>query len=317
MTDKFACVFPGQGSQSVGMVSELATTYPEIKTYFQDASAILGYDLWQLVESGPAEQLDQTQYTQPALLVASVAIYQLLAQHNAWQPQYLAGHSLGEYTALVCAGSLSFAEGLRLVAKRGLYMQEAVPLGTGAMAAIIGLSDEEVKALCAEVAHTTQQVLAPANFNSIGQVVIAGSAQAVEQALQLAKEKKAKLAIRLPVSVPSHCALMQPAAKRLAADIQALDWQMPKIPVLSNAQVQVYQDVEHIKAGLIEQLTLPVRWVESIHYFQRQGISQIIECGPGKVLSGLIKRIDKTITVQTSQDQVSVQAILDRFSSAA
>lgn len=311
--EAWGIVFPGQGSQFVGMLSDIALQYPIVQETFNQASSILGYDLWALTNSGPKEQLDQTQHTQPALLTASYALYRLIEEKcAALNIKALAGHSLGEYTALVAAHSLPFESAVKLVAARGDYMQAAVPEGMGAMAAIVGLPDEEVQRLCDEVCLSQSSgVLSPANFNSIGQVVVAGHKALVEALLPLAKAKGAKLATILPVSVPSHCALMHQAAERLRADLASITFATPVPPVIGNVSADYYQDATSVAAGLIQQLHSPVRWVETIQRFSRDGIQHVIECGPGKVLSGLIKRIDKSITVHAIGDMASLSAFLD------
>lgn len=299
-------IFPGQGSQTLGMLAGIAGEFSEVKATFAEASQVLGYDLWQLTQTGPAAELDKTVHTQPALLTASYALWRILKKHYALQPNLLAGHSLGEYTALVCAEALAFTDAVRLVSARGQYMQEAVPVGAGALAAIVGLDDAVVITLCQQAAHPGE-VLAPANFNSPGQVVIAGHLAAVERALLLAKEARAKLAKLLPVSVPSHCMLMQPAAAKLAQLLATMTLQAPRIPVLNNVDVAYYQDKESIIDGLTRQLWLPVRWVEVMQAFAQAGITQIIECGPGKVLTGLAKRTVTDIQLSTTEDLTSLQ----------
>jgi [acyl-carrier-protein] S-malonyltransferase len=298
-------VFPGQGSQSVGMLADIAREFPEVQATFAEASQVLNYDLWELTQVGPAEELDKTVHTQPALLAASYAIWRILETHKHIQPALLAGHSLGEYTALVCANSLSFKDAVRLVAARGQYMQDAVPAGQGALAAIVGLDDEAVSQVCQQAAQN--EVLAPVNFNSPGQVVIAGHAAAVDRAITLAKEAGAKLAKRLAVSVPSHCSLMKPAAERLANLLATIPIQKPTIPVINNVDVVFYASEEAIRDGLTRQLYLPVRWVETIQAFAQKGIMQIVECGPGKVLSGLNKRIVNDIQLANTVDLSSLQ----------
>ena len=308
--NKLGIVFPGQGSQTVGMLADLATHFKIIQETFDQASLVLGYDLWQLVCEGPAQKLDQTQYTQPALLTASYAIWRLLMTNKHLKPMLLAGHSLGEYTALVCANAISFREGLLLVTARGQYMQEAVSANEGAMAAFIGLDDQVVIDICKEVAASSQRVLSPANFNSIGQVVVAGERSAVLKAMDLAKERGAKLTALLPVSVPSHCSLMQGAAQHMHALLNSISWQKPDIPIVNNVDVSCYDSSESISESLERQLIKPVRWVETIQYFIKMGITTIIECGPGKILSGLNKRIDKRLTLMTTADYPSIETIL-------
>lgn len=288
-----AYVFPGQGSQSVGMLAEVAAAYPVVGETFAEASSVLGYDLWQLVQQGPAEQLNETQRTQPALLTASVALYRALEQAGAPAPDFMAGHSLGEYSALVCAGAIAFTDAVHLVAKRGEYMQQAVPAGVGSMAAIIGLDDAAVVAACAAVAG--DEVVAAVNFNSPGQVVIAGHQAAVQRAGEACIEAGAKRALPLSVSVPSHCALMQPAAEQLANELQQIPIQAPRIPVVNNVDVAMPMDADAIRDALIRQLYSPVRWTETVQFLAAQGVTTLDEIGPGKVLTGLMKRIDKNL----------------------
>lgn len=308
-TQPYAFVFPGQGSQTVGMLADAVNDYPEIAFAFSEASDVLGYDLQQLAFEGPEEKLNQTIHTQPALLAASYAIWLIITARTDSRPSMLAGHSLGEYTALVCAGALDFRDAVKLVAARGQYMQDAVTAGSGAMAAIIGLENEEVITLCNEV-RFGNEVLSPANFNSMGQVVIAGDQAAVQRAVLVAKEKGAKMAVIIPVSVPSHCELMRPAAKRLETLLQDITFHTPKIPVINNADVKIYKDEAEIRQGLVKQLYEPVRWVEIIQYMIKERIHTIIECGPGKILTGLNKRIDKTLTLLSVSDLASIDNIL-------
>lgn len=305
MTPKFAFVFPGQGSQTVGMLAELAAEYAIVRDTFAEASTALGYDLWHLVSQGPESELNETHRTQPALLTASVAVYRLWQQQGGAVPAYFAGHSLGEYSALVCAGVLSLTDAVTLVEKRGRYMQTAVPAGVGAMSAIIGLDDALIKKACIEAAG--DEVVSPVNYNSPGQVVIAGHKAAVERAGELCKSFGAKRALPLPVSVPSHCALMEPAAAQLASDLAALTFHTPVIPVVNNVDVAVVTTQEDIKDALIRQLYSPVRWTESIEWLAAQGVTDVIEMGAGKVLAGLIKRIDKNLNVSSVNDVTSVQ----------
>ncbi|MGD8785059.1 MAG: ACP S-malonyltransferase [Thioalkalispiraceae bacterium] len=303
-----AFVFPGQGSQSIGMLDAFAEVYPQVKTTFAEASSVLSYDLWQVVSSGPENKLNSTDVTQPAMLAAGVAIWRLWQEKNGEQPSYLAGHSLGEYTALVCAGVVDFTEAIKLVAARGQYMQDAVPAGTGAMAAILGLDDAAVRAVCEQA--STDQIVEAVNFNSPGQVVIAGHANAVEKAAELAKENGAKRAVILPVSVPSHCQLMKPAADKLAVDLEVLDLAEPVIPVINNVDVTSETSAQAIKDALIRQLYQPVRWVEIIQTMAEKGVDRIIECGPGKVLMGLNKRIDKSLTHAALTDPAALDSLL-------
>lgn len=291
---KLATVFPGQGSQSVGMLADLATS-DIVKQTFEQASEVLGYDLWALASQGPAERLNQTEYTQPALMAADVALWRHWCDTQEERPAVLAGHSLGEFVAFVCAEAISFSDAIKLVADRGRLMQAAVPAGVGAMAAIIGLQDEQVQTVCNQAADG--EVVSPANFNSLGQVVIAGHTAAVERALPLAKTAGAKIAKLIPVSVPSHCALMQPAAEGLAKSLASISINKPLIPVIQNVDAQAHDDPAIIRDNLVKQLTQPVRWVATIQAMQSENITDIIECGPGKVLSGLIKRISRDITL--------------------
>ncbi|WP_333798005.1 ACP S-malonyltransferase [Rheinheimera sp.] len=309
MTNKLALVFPGQGSQSLGMLAELYAEFPLVRDTFAEASEALGYDLWALVANGPEEALNETFRTQPALLTASVAVWRLWQQQGGQTPAYLAGHSLGEYSALVCAGVLSLADAVKLVQNRGHYMQTAVPAGTGAMQAIIGLDDELIAKACEEAAQG--EVVSPVNFNSPGQVVIAGNKAAVERAGELCKTYGAKRALPLPVSVPSHCALMKPAAEKLAADLAALSFHTPVIPVLNNVDVAIANDAAAIKDALVRQLFSPVRWTESIEWLAAQGVTEVVELGAGKVLAGLIKRIDKNLLTTSVNDVASLKAALN------
>jgi [acyl-carrier-protein] S-malonyltransferase len=284
-----AFVFPGQGSQSVGMLKELADAYPLIQETYQEASDILNYDCWKLIQEGPEEELNQTEKTQPAILIGSVAVWRVWQQTKAMQPTLMAGHSLGEYSALVCADAIEFKTAVKLVAARGRFMQEAVPLGQGGMAAIVGLENAVVEKLCQQAAQG--EIITPANFNAHGQVVVAGQINAVKRLVELALNSDARLAKLLPMSVPSHCDLMRPAAKRLAELLENTIIKSPKIPVIQNADVRSETDPDKIRAALVKQLYSPVRWVETIEYFAKHGVKQIFECGPGKVLAGLNKRI--------------------------
>jgi len=299
----YAVVFPGQGSQSIGMLLELAEVHAQIKETFQEASDALGYDLWQLVQNGPEEELNKTHITQPAMLASGVAMWRVWQSQQDAQPAAMAGHSLGEYSALVAADSLSLSDAVTLVADRGRFMQEAVPAGEGAMAAILGLDDDKVAEVCAEVAKSvTGEVVTAVNYNSPGQVVIAGNTAAVNRAVELAKEAGAKRALPLPVSVPSHCSLMMPAAERLAERLAGIAIQMPVIPVFNNVDVQAGSTANAIRDALKRQLFSPVRWVDTVQAFAAQGIQQVVECGPGKVLTGLNKRINREMTGLTTSD---------------
>ncbi len=293
MSASLAFVFPGQGSQSLGMLAELGAQQHVIIDTFAEASAALGYDLWALTQQGPEEQLNQTDKTQPAILAASVALWRLWQAEGGPRPAFVAGHSLGEYSALVAAGSLPFADAVKLVELRGQLMQQAVPAGQGGMAAILGLEDADVLAACAEAAQG--EVVSAVNFNAPGQVVIAGSAAAVERAIEACKAKGAKRAMALPVSVPSHCDLMRPAAERFAASVEAIAWQAPQIPLVQNVSAAVVADLDALKRDLLAQLYGPVRWVESMVALGDRGVTSLVECGPGKVLSGLNKRCVKGV----------------------
>lgn len=298
-TENLAFVFPGQGSQKVGMLAEMAAEYPVIEQTFAEASEVLGYNLWELVQTGPQEELNLTERTQPMLLTASVAIWRAWNEKGGAKPALMAGHSLGEWTALVCAGVVAFKDAVKLVQQRGKFMQEAVPAGEGAMAAVIGLDDDAIKAACEQAAG--DEVVAPVNFNSPGQVVIAGSAGAVERAIPLCKEAGAKRAMPLPVSAPFHTSLMKPAADRLAEQIQATEFKAPETPVVHNVNAQTEADPENIKALMIEQIYAPVLWSDCVRTMSQAGITQMVECGPGKVLSGLAKRIERSLSALPSE----------------
>ncbi|EIG9086392.1 ACP S-malonyltransferase [Serratia marcescens] len=307
---QFAFVFPGQGSQTVGMLAELAAQFPIVEETFGEASSALGYDLWQLVQQGPVEELNKTWQTQPALLAASVAIFRVWQQQGGKAPALMAGHSLGEYSALVCAGVLDFKAAIRLVELRGKLMQEAVPEGTGAMYAIIGLDNDAIAKACEESAQG--QVVSPVNFNSPGQVVIAGNKEAVERAGAACKAAGAKRALPLPLSVPSHCALMKPAADKLAVALQDITFNAPQVPVVNNVDVRTENDPEAIRSALVRQLYSPVRWTESVEFIAAQGVTSLLEVGPGKVLTGLTKRIVDTLTAAAVNDTASLSAALEQ-----
>ncbi len=307
-----AFVFPGQGSQSVGMLADLAASEALVEQTFAEASEVLGYDLWQKVSAGPSDELNQTHITQPAMLAAGIAVWRIWQQKGGATPTMMAGHSLGEYSALVAAGALAFADGIRLVAERGRLMQQAVPAGSGAMAAILGLDDAQVVAVCEQAAEG--EVVSAVNFNAIGQVVIAGQTAAVDRAMALAKEAGAKRALPLPVSVPSHCALMQPAADELGKLLAGITINRPSIPVINNADVARSEDPAAIRDALVRQLSSPVRWVETVQTMAADGVDTLVECGPGKVLMGLNKRIVKEMKAMAVLDPASLDAALAELS---
>jgi len=303
-----AMVFPGQGSQSLGMQAALADAWPEVRRTYDQASEQLGYDLWDLVQNGPADKLDQTVVTQPAVLTAGIAAWRCWQAAGGGHPRHVAGHSLGEYTALVVAGSLQFDDAVQLVRLRAELMQQAVPVGSGAMAAILGLDDEVVIAACNTAA--LGEVVSAVNFNSPGQVVIAGDKAAVERAVAAAEEAGARRALMLNVSVPSHCALMKPAANSLADTLAEIDFATPAMPVVNNVEAKPYVDCRDIRDGLQRQLYSPVRWGETIRYLAATGSKMMLECGPGKVLSGLAKRIDRSIVTACSDSPESLAKAL-------
>ena len=305
---KFAMVFPGQGSQTVGMLAELAGDYPIVQETFKQASETLGYDLWQLVQEGPAEELNKTWQTQPALLTASVAVYRVWQQkYPELKPEVMAGHSLGEYSALVCAGVLDFQDAVKLVELRGKLMQQAVPEGTGAMYAIIGLDNEAIINACKQAEQG--EVVSAVNFNSPGQVVIAGAKAAVERAAALCKEAGAKRALPLSVSVPSHCALMKPAADQLSVSLESITLKAPTASVLNNVDVKAETDADAIRNALVRQLYSPVRWTETVEKMSHSGVEVLVEIGPGKVLNGLTKRIVDSLQVTSVNDVKSLDAV--------
>lgn len=303
---KIAFVFPGQGSQSVGMLEQLQD-YPEIAETFEQANQALDIDLLAMVKQGPEQQLNQTQWTQPALLAASVAIFQIIKNRSQVKIDLMAGHSLGEYSALVCAGAIQFSDAVKLVHKRGTYMQQAVPSGAGAMAAVIGLDEQQINTACGEV----EGIVSAANFNAPGQIVIAGEQQAVKTAGELCSEKGAKRVIPLAVSVPSHCQLMAPAAQQLAADLDQIDWQPPQIPILHNVDVKTHQNAEQIRQALTEQLHAPVKWTQTMQAFEQQNIDTVCECGPGKVLSGLFKRFNRKLNIIPLLNDKGIQQLTE------
>lgn len=307
---KFAMIFPGQGSQAVGMLADLAPQYPIVEETFKQASDVLGYDLWDLVQNGTAEDLGKTERTQPALLAASVALFRIWQQKfPAQKPSVMAGHSLGEYSALVCAGVLDFQEAIKLVELRGNAMQEAVPAGSGAMYAIIGLDNENIIKACEQAANETGEIVSAVNFNSPGQVVIAGTKTAAERAGALCKEAGAKRALPLAVSVPSHCALMKPAADKLAEALVSLTLNAPQIPVINNVDVQEETNPANIRLALVRQLYSPVRWTETVEKMAEEGITTLYEIGPGKVLTGLTSRIVKELNAKAVNDVASFDAV--------
>ena len=286
-----AFVFPGQGSQSVGMLAALAAAEPVVQQTFAEASAVLGYDLWALCQNGPESELGATERTQPAMLAAGVATWRAWLRHGGPKPRAMAGHSLGEYTALVCSGVLGFEDAVDLVAFRGRVMQEAVPLGTGAMAAILGLDDQQVVEACREAEQG--EVVEAVNFNAPGQVVVAGNAAAVARAIELARARGAKRAVQLPVSVPSHSRLMTGAARRLAEKLAGVEVRMPDVPAVYTVDVQVHASPDGIRRALTEQLYKPVRWAETVRAMLAAGTTTLVECGPGKVLTSLNRRIER------------------------
>ena len=305
---KFAMVFPGQGSQTVGMLAELAGDYPIVQETFKQASEVLGYDLWQLVQEGPAEELNKTWQTQPALLTASVAVYRVWQQkYPTLKPEVMAGHSLGEYSALVCAGVLDFQDAVKLVELRGKLMQQAVPEGTGAMYAIIGLDNDAIINACKQAEQG--EVVSAVNFNSPGQVVIAGAKAAVERAAALCKEAGAKRALPLAVSVPSHCALMKPAADQLSVSLESITLKAPVVAVLNNVDVKAETDAVAIRNALVRQLYSPVRWTETVEKMAQNGVEVLVEVGPGKVLNGLTKRIVDSLQAVSVNDVKSLDSI--------
>lgn len=312
MTNQYlAFVFPGQGSQKIGMLAELAAQDPVVEQTFAEASDVLGYDLWALVQTGAQDEINLTERTQPLLLAASVAVWRAWQEKNGAQPALMAGHSLGEWSALVCAGVVEFKDAVKLVQQRGKFMQEAVPAGQGAMAAIIGLDDTSILEACKKAEQG--EVVAAVNFNSPGQVVIAGTAAAVERASAFCKEAGAKRALPLPVSAPFHTELMRPAAERLAEQIIATVFSVPQIPVVHNVTAEVEANPEKIKALMIEQIYSPVRWVECVNAMASKGITSTLECGPGKVLSGLNKRINSELATTSIEKPEELQAALTNF----
>ena len=311
----FGFVFPGQGSQKLGMLGDLAEIHPSIKATFDLASEVLQRDAWEIAQIDAENLLDRTDITQPLLLAASVAIWRAWQEAGGKAPSILAGHSLGEYSALVCAEVITLKDALRLVNRRGLYMQNAVPPGTGKMAAIVGLDDEAIFAACKEAAQA--EIVSPANFNSQGQTVIAGHSAAVERAMVACKEAGAKRTLPLNVSVPSHCELMRPAAEELALDLEAITFSTPKIAVVQNSTAEIVSDPQQIKTNLISQLYLPVQWVDSVRVMASNGVQKVVECGPGKVLCGLIKRIDRDLVCMGSEEPLDFDTAITHFQQKA
>ena len=306
-----AFVFPGQGSQSVGMLAELAELHPQVHDTFREASDGAGVDLWALSQSGPEEMLNRTEYTQPALLAAGVAVWRLWRQRNGAQPSMLAGHSLGEYSALVAAGALSLRDAAHLVRIRGQLMQDAAPAGIGAMAAVIGAEDALVQDVCKEISGA--EVVVPANYNSPGQIVIGGHVAAVDRALALLAERGVRKVVKLAVSVPSHTPLMREAANRLSETMAGMQWHAPAIPVVQNVDAEVHDGAQAIRDALVRQLYLPVQWTSCVHALAAHGVTRVAECGPGKVLAGLSKRIDKAIDARALGTPGEFEAALSEF----
>lgn len=309
INNTLAFVFPGQGSQTVGMLADLASAYTEVKDCFGEASEALGRDLWSLAQEGPADKQNLTQNTQPLVLTASVAIWRIWQKQAILKPAYMAGHSLGEYTALVCADSLSFIDAVKLVEKRACFMQQAVAEGEGSMAAILGLELDVLINICDEAAEN--EVVSAVNFNAPGQIVIAGNTHAVNRAIELAKAQGAKRALALAVSVPSHCALMEPAAAKMSTEMINMTFSTPSMAVLHNTDVLSHSDAPSIKKALEKQLYTPVRWTETIETLVKNKVNTVVECGPGKVLSGLNKRIDKTLELHSLTDLNSFNKALE------
>ena len=303
-----AFVFPGQGSQKIGMLAELAEQNPIIQKTFNEASEVLGYDMWQLIQQGAQEEINLTQRTQPILLTCSVAIWRLWNEKQGALPSQMAGHSLGEWSALVCSNVIDFADGLKIVEARGKFMQQAVPVGQGAMAAIIGLDDQAILEACTEA--NALGVVDAVNFNAPGQVVIAGSNVAVERAMEICKDAGAKRALPLPVSAPFHTSLMKPAADNLADMVNAVTFRSPEVPIMHNVHAQNEQDPQAIKALMLEQIYSPVKWVDCVKQLKQSGVITLVECGPGKVLSGLAKRIDRELTAVATESAADFDAAL-------
>jgi len=311
----FVVVFPGQGSQSIGMLADLATVHAEVTETFAEASDALGYDLWERIQNGPEADLNRTDCTQPAMLTAGIAVWRVWLAQGGSQPAAMAGHSLGEYSALVAAGALPFAAAVATVAKRGEYMQAAVPEGEGAMAAVLGLDDAGVEQACAETAAAMERVVEPVNYNAPGQVVIAGHVDAVIAAMDACKAAGAKLAKQIPVSVPAHSSLMAPAAGRLADRLAEIEIQAPNLPVIHNVDAEPRRDADAIRAALVAQLDSPVRWTSCVHKLAASEPTMMLECGPGRVLSGLGKRIVKGPQYQAVYDLATLEQALTSLAS--
>ena len=305
MNKPFACIFPGQGSQSVGMLAELATENALVEKTYAQASQQLDYDLWALVQHDPEQKLHLTEYTQLAMLTAGIAIYRIWQRQGGSVPTLSAGHSLGEYSALVCAQAIEFSDAVRLVAERGRLMQAAAPAGQGAMAAIIGLSEQDIFDICQSAAQG--DIIAPANFNAIGQIVVAGQTAAVDRAIVLAGERGARLAKKIPVSAPCHCSMLQSAAEEFAECLEKTRFSQPLFPVISNLDISVHNHPDDIRDALVKQLYNPVRWLETIQCMTAQGIEIMIESGPGRVLTGLNKRIDRQLKTYPIYDSATLQ----------
>lgn len=312
--NQLAFVFPGQGSQKVGMLANAAASYAEVAQTFAQASDVLGYDLWELVQSGPQEALNLTEKTQPLLLTASVALWRVWCANGGVKPSLLAGHSLGEFSALVCSEVISFESAVDLVRQRGAFMQSAVPVGVGAMAAIIGLDDKSIIEICAKL--SSDEVVQAVNFNSPGQVVIAGHVAAVDQAMAACKEAGAKRALPLPVSAPFHTSLMQPAGEKLAEVLASIEFSAPQIPIVHNVNAALENDPERIRQLMVEQIYSPVQWTRCIEFMVEQGTLATIECGPGKVLSGLSRRIHKPLDVYALEEPEAITATLSEFAAS-
>lgn len=311
MNTHLAFVFPGQGSQKIGMLADLAAEYPIIQQSFAEASDALDYDLWSLIQQGEQEDINLTERTQPILLTSSVAIWRLWQQQGGAEPALMAGHSLGEWSALVCSGVVPFADAVQIVRSRGAYMQQAVPVGQGAMAAIIGLDDEIITNACSEAEQG--KVVSAVNYNAPGQVVIAGDADAVERAIENCKAAGAKRALPLPVSAPFHTSLMRPAADNLAEQVESTTFSAPQVPVVHNVNAKTESDPTVIKTLMLEQIYHPVLWVDCVNTLTKSGISTMIECGPGKVLSGLAKRIDRSLTALATEDVANFNQALSEI----